>query len=81
LKWEGFFDGHAPVYDQNCFTRNTIAEVEFLIETLELSPGASILDVRCGTGRHAIELARRGYRVTGVDLDESSSWFWPHGPK
>lgn len=68
--WEEFFDGHAPVYNQNCFTKNTIAEVDFLIEALDLKPGAEVLDVACGTGRHSIELARRGYRMTGVDLSE-----------
>ena len=67
-KWQEFFDGHAPIYDQNVFTRNTVAEVEFLIEVMGLRPGSSVLDVGCGTGRHAIELARRGYRVTGLDL-------------
>ena len=66
--WERFFDGHAPVYMDNCFTKNTVNEVDFLIEELRLKPGATILDVGCGTGRHAIELARRGYMVTGVDL-------------
>ncbi|MBM4031884.1 MAG: class I SAM-dependent methyltransferase [Planctomycetes bacterium] len=66
--WEEFFDAHAPCYDQNVFTKNTIAEVDFLIEELGVSPGARILDVGCGTGRHAIELARRGYAVTGLDL-------------
>jgi 2-polyprenyl-3-methyl-5-hydroxy-6-metoxy-1,4-benzoquinol methylase len=30
-------------------------------------PGATVLDAGCGTGRYAVELARRGYRVTGVD--------------
>ncbi|WP_237705115.1 methyltransferase domain-containing protein [Thermococcus zilligii] len=35
-----------------------------------LPAGAKILDVGCGVGRHSIELARRGYRVTGVDIEK-----------
>jgi len=66
--WERFFDRHASVYDGNVFTQNTSAEVDFLVEELGVSPGDSILDVGCGTGRHAVELARRGFRVTGLDL-------------
>ena len=34
-----------------------------------LSAGGSVLDAGCGTGRVAIELARRGHEVVGVDLD------------
>jgi len=66
--WEKFFDAHAPIYEENVFTKNTLAEVDFLLEELSLPPGAALLDVGCGTGRHSIELARRGYSVTGLDL-------------
>lgn len=66
--WEEFFDAHAPIYEENVFTKNTIQEVNFLTEELAVRDGGSILDVGCGTGRHSIELARRGYAVTGLDL-------------
>jgi SAM-dependent methyltransferase len=65
--WQAFFDAHAPLYMQNEFTHNTIKEVDFLIEELELAPGSRMLDVGCGTGRHSVELARRGFRMTGID--------------
>ncbi len=66
--WEAFFAAHAAIYDDNGFTKNTLREVDFLLEELQVPPGARILDVGCGTGRHSIELARRRYRMTGVDL-------------
>ncbi len=43
------------------------SEVDSLIKLLGLEPGASVLDLCCGPGRHALEFARRGYAVTGVD--------------
>lgn len=67
-EWRHFFDAHAPEYNNEPFTRGTAAEVEFLVRALELEPPASIVDLGCGTGRHAVELARRGFRVTGVDI-------------
>ena len=66
--WEDFFDKHAPYYMQNVFTKNTAAEIKFLLEELKLPAGSSILDIGCGTGRHSVELAKHGYRITGVDL-------------
>ncbi|MBI2083721.1 MAG: class I SAM-dependent methyltransferase [Deltaproteobacteria bacterium] len=45
----------------------TQAEVEQLIALMKLTSGSSVLDLACGQGRHSLELARRGYRVTGVD--------------
>jgi cyclopropane fatty-acyl-phospholipid synthase-like methyltransferase len=53
---------------QNPFTENTLAEVDFILEEQKLPPNSHILDMGCGTGRHAVELARRGYRITGVDI-------------
>jgi len=51
-------------------------QVDQIIRLLGLSPGSAILDLACGPGRHALELARRGFSVTGVDrtaayLDEA----------
>jgi len=46
----------------------TVREVDWLVAQLRLTEGARVLDVPCGTGRHAVELARRGYEVLGVDL-------------
>lgn len=66
--WELFHDLEAPIYDESCYTQNTVKEVDFLIDELGLSPGDSVLDVGCGTGRHTVELARRGYSMTGIDL-------------
>jgi SAM-dependent methyltransferase len=69
--WERFFDAHAPIYDEQVFTRNTTDEVAFLLAELQLGPGSAVLDVACGTGRHSIELAKRGCAVTGLDLSST----------
>jgi SAM-dependent methyltransferase len=44
-----------------------VGEVDLLLERLALPAGAAVLDLCCGPGRHALEFARRGFRVTGVD--------------
>lgn len=66
--WKDFFDNHAPNYDQNVFTQNTRAEVEFLLDLFKLPPKSNILDIGCGTGRHSLSFAQQGFAVTGVDL-------------
>ncbi len=53
----------------------TRKEVDFVLERLELEPGARVLDVACGHGRHSLELARRGFVVTGIDLSPRSIAF------
>jgi SAM-dependent methyltransferase len=46
----------------------TAAEIDFLVRSTGLRPGHRVLDVCCGSGRHALALARRGCRVIGVDV-------------
>lgn len=46
----------------------TAAEVDFIVRVSGLGPGARVLDVPCGSGRHTLELARRGCEVTGLDV-------------
>lgn len=52
--------------------RRTAAEVGYLADVLaEHAPGRRVLDLGCGVGRHAVELARRGFEVVGLDV---SAW-------
>ena len=53
------------------FTYGTTNEVDRLVEVLGIGPGDRVLDVGCGPGRHAHELARRGVDVLGVDVSET----------
>ncbi len=57
-----------PAYLRNAFTKGTEQEVDFLVGAFGLGPGARVLDVGCGPGRHSLALARRGCDVVGVDL-------------
>jgi cyclopropane fatty-acyl-phospholipid synthase-like methyltransferase len=67
--FETFFEGLALDMWRGAMTpEQTAREVAFLTEHLQLRAGMSVLDVPCGNGRHAIELARQGVRMTGVDI-------------
>jgi SAM-dependent methyltransferase len=68
--WEDLADHLGAAYLRYSFTRGTRQEVDHLVGALGLSPGDRVLDVGCGPGRHAHELARRGIRVHGVDISE-----------
>jgi 2-polyprenyl-3-methyl-5-hydroxy-6-metoxy-1,4-benzoquinol methylase len=46
-------------------------EIDRVVELLSLQPGDKVLDLCCGIGRHSLELARRGFEVTGLDLTQS----------
>ncbi|MBD3245828.1 MAG: methyltransferase domain-containing protein [Candidatus Omnitrophica bacterium] len=69
--YESLFENYAKKYDQECFVQGTVGECDFLEEEIGHEKSQKILDVGCGTGRHAIELAGRGYAVTGIDLSEA----------
>ena len=69
--YEDLFDDYAETYDRESFTAGTSGEVDFIESEIGAVKATRILDIACGTGRHSIELARRGYQVTGVDLSES----------
>lgn len=69
--WQDFFDKFAPYYLNEEFTKNTEYEIQFILKELDLPPGAQILEVGCGAGRHTVPLTGRGYRVTGVDISKA----------
>lgn len=69
--WRYFFNEHAPKYMNESYVKDTIKEVDFIEEELKLHKEYSILDIGCGTGRHSVELAKRGYKMTGLDISES----------
>ena len=86
-EWREFFNGHAPVYEENCFTKNTVAEVEFLIgrATAEVRAAkddpdarAKFLAAQCAllteseTKQFAIKQLSGVLRSDGMDPEEAS---------
>ena len=69
--YETLFENYAKKYDEECFTQGTLGECDFIEAEAGPDRPVKILDIGCGTGRHAIELTRRGFSVTGVDLSSS----------
>jgi 2-polyprenyl-3-methyl-5-hydroxy-6-metoxy-1,4-benzoquinol methylase len=69
LWYKEMFEEMGIEYEDYPFTKGTENEVEWMIKEYLTSPGMKILDVGCGTGRHAINLATKGYKnITGIDL-------------
>jgi SAM-dependent methyltransferase len=69
--YETLFENYGEQYDKESFTQGTAGECDFIEKELHYDKSLQILDIGCGTGRHAIELTKRGYSVTGIDLSES----------
>ncbi|MDQ2973805.1 MAG: class I SAM-dependent methyltransferase [Acidobacteriota bacterium] len=67
--WENFFHGVALDFWRAAISdEQTRAEADFIQKHLQLSPGAKVLDVPCGNGRLSLDLAKRGFAITGVDI-------------
>ena len=69
--YEELFENYGRKYDKETFAQGTIGECDFIEKEIGYDKAARILDIGCGTGRHSIELAQRGYSVVGIDLSES----------
>ncbi|MBP0017941.1 MAG: class I SAM-dependent methyltransferase [Cyanobacteria bacterium SBLK] len=69
--YEELFKNYAKSYDNEEFTQGTIGECDFIEKEIDYDKTIKILDIGCGTGRHSIELSKRGYSVTGIDLSEA----------
>jgi SAM-dependent methyltransferase len=67
--WQKFFDeNYMRVYQE--LEVKSFRDVESIVKMMDLKPKAKILDLCCGYGRHSIELAQRGFKVTGYDLSD-----------
>jgi SAM-dependent methyltransferase len=64
-----FDDEYLKIYLPQFTPERTAAEVDFIAGALALPAGSHVLDLACGSGRHAIQMAKRGYRVTGADFN------------
>ena len=69
--YEKLFKNYSRKYDEESFTQGTSGECDFIEKEIDYNKNLNILDIGCGTGRHSIELSKRGYHITGVDLSEA----------
>jgi ubiquinone/menaquinone biosynthesis C-methylase UbiE len=69
--YQSFFEHYLRIYGPFLSSEQTEREVDGMVRLLNLVKGTVILDLACGYGRHALALARRGYRVTGLDLSRT----------
>ena len=69
--YEELFENYGIKYDNENFTQGTIGECDFIEKEINNNKKARLLDIGCGTGRHTIELSKRGYTITGIDLSDS----------
>ena len=66
--WEEVFADEFVRAFPRLTTKQISAEVSFIEKSLGIQHGGVVLDLGCGSGQHAVELASRGYNVVGYDL-------------
>jgi SAM-dependent methyltransferase len=69
--YETLFENYGRKYEEEIYTQGTQGECDFIEKEINRDKNVKVLDIGCGTGRHSVELAKRGYSVTGIDLSES----------
>jgi 2-polyprenyl-3-methyl-5-hydroxy-6-metoxy-1,4-benzoquinol methylase len=70
--YEELFENYGKQYDKEIFTMGTSGECDFIEQEIGFDKQARILDIGCGTGRHSIGLAERGYEnLLGIDLSDT----------
>jgi ubiquinone/menaquinone biosynthesis C-methylase UbiE len=68
--WGDFFPAFRPVFDV-VSKKVTSGHVKYVTKKLNLIPGSKFLDCACGIGRIGLPLAKRGVKVTGIDITQS----------
>lgn len=68
---EDFWVTYAPLMFDEARWAEVPAVVDKLTALAKIAPGARVLDVCCGVGRHSVEFSTRGYAVTGIDLTQA----------
>lgn len=66
------FKSYSKYYDQLYYDKDYNAETDYLVNLINnyYTGAKSIIDLGCGTGKHAKLLAKKGFEVTGIDLSE-----------
>jgi len=69
--YETLFENYGEKYDNESFAQGIIGECGFIEKEINYNKTLKIIDIGCGTSHHSIELSKRGYSMTGIDLPES----------